>query len=65
LQEIRGGLGPVLRLIKARKACCAGTVGLTIVRLLFAQPHVLLQRDGYFYVTQGEKTLANQTHAGV
>lgn len=36
-QEIRGGLGPVLRLIK---------------------------RDGYFYVTQGEKTLANQTHAG-
>ena len=24
----------------------------------------LLQRDGYFYVTQGEKSLANQTHAG-
>lgn len=24
----------------------------------------LLQRDGYFYVTQGEKTLANQTHTG-
>lgn len=28
-------------------------------------PHVLRQRDGYFYVTQGEKTLVNQTHAGV
>jgi hypothetical protein len=24
----------------------------------------LLQRDGYFFVTQGEKTLANQTHTG-
>jgi hypothetical protein len=24
----------------------------------------LLQRDGYFYVTQGEKSLANQTHKG-
>jgi hypothetical protein len=29
-----------------------------------SHPDAPLQRDGYFYVTQGEKTLANQTHAG-
>jgi hypothetical protein len=29
-----------------------------------SHPDASLQRDGYFYVTQGEKTLANQTHAG-
>ena len=70
-QEIHGGLGSVLRLIKVQRFITVFVLSFCVVlrvTLAFPPRSRLLptppQRDGYFYVTQGEKSLANQTHAG-